>query len=153
MKPLEPGQLWLMRIRAAIFAIIVLLAAVAGEEALRQKVELPRGAIALPLLVALAYLVLVTPGRRYRAWSYGMDGEELHVRRGVLTRVQTVVPLDRIQHIDISQGPLERGFAVCRLLVHTAGTLHSQVLIPGLARETAETMRDEIRARIREEPE
>ena len=150
--PLERGQLWLMRVRAAILAAILIAAAIVGEEALRTEVELPRGAILLPLLVPLAYLLFVAPGRRYRAWAYGMDAEELHVRRGVLTRVQTVVPLERIQHIDISQGPLERGFAVCRLVLHMAGTLHSQVMIPGLARETAERMRDEIRARIREEP-
>jgi uncharacterized protein len=62
------------------------------------------------------------------------------------------VPLERVQHIDISQGPLERGFGVCRLLVHTAGTMHSRVVLPGLARATAERMRDEIRARIRQAP-
>ena len=76
---------------------------------------------------------------------------ELQVRHGVWTKVHTVVPLGRVQHIDISQGPLERAFAVCRLVVHTAGTMHSQVVLPGLARATAEGMRDEIRSRIRQE--
>jgi membrane protein YdbS with pleckstrin-like domain len=40
---------------------------------------------------------------------------------------------------------------VSRLIVHTAGTLHSQVTLPGLTRPVAEAMRDEIRARIRQE--
>lgn len=80
-----------------------------------------------------------------------MDADELQVARGIWTQVHTVVPLDRVQHIDISQGPVERGCGVCRLVVHTAGTLHSQVVLPGLSRPRAEEMRDEIRARIRQE--
>jgi hypothetical protein len=63
-----------------------------------------------------------------------------------------VVPLDHVQHIDVSQGPLERAFGICSLVLHTAGTLHSQIVLPGLARATAEGIRDEIRGRIREEP-
>ena len=151
LKPLERGQLWLMRIRAAIFAALMLGAGAVGETILQRETSLPMGIVLLPLLLPLLYLVLVAPGRRYRAWAYGMDAEELHVRRGVLTRMHTVVPLDRIQHIDVSQGPLERGLGLTRLVLHTAGTLHSQVMIPGLARETSERMRDEIRARIRQE--
>ena len=81
-----------------------------------------------------------------------MDPEELQVRRGVWTRVQTIVPLDHVQHIDVSQGPLERAFGICSLVLHTAGTLHSQIVLPGLTRTTAERMRDEIRGRVREEP-
>jgi uncharacterized protein len=78
-----------------------------------------------------------------------MEAEELHIAQGVWTRIETVVPLARVQHIDVSQGPIERGFGVCRLVLHTAGTMNSRVVLPGLARATAERMRDEIRARIR----
>jgi uncharacterized protein len=151
MTGLERGQLSLMRVYALIAAILILLAAGLGEYILHQEVGLPRGALTLPVLLPIAYLVLLSPPRRYRAWGYAMDAAELQVRYGVWTQVHTVVPLDRIQHIDISQGPLERLFGVCRLVVHTAGTLHSQVVLPGLARATAERMRDEIRALIRQE--
>lgn len=151
MTPLEPGQLWVMRIHAGAIALAALLVAGIAETILADQTGLPRGIVVLPVLVPLLYAVLIAPGRRFRAWGYHMDEEELAVRRGVWTQVHTVVPLDRVQHIDVAQGPLERGFAVCRLIVHTAGTMHSQVALPGLTRETAERMRDEIRARIRQE--
>ena len=140
-----------MRIHAAVAAMVILLAAAVLDAVLREKAGLPPGAVALPLLVPLVWMVFFAPGRRWRAWGYAMDAEELQVSRGVWTQVHTVVPLDRVQHIDVSQGPIERGCGVCRLIVHTAGTLHSQVVLPGLARPTAERMRDEIRARIRQE--
>jgi membrane protein YdbS with pleckstrin-like domain len=151
--PLDRGLLSLMRIRGAMTGAMLLAGALAGEAWLqRADYGLPWGVLVVPALLLFGYLALWSPGRRYRAWGYRIDGEELHVRRGVWTRVDTLVPLDRVQHIDVSQGVLERSLGICSLLLHTAGTLHSQIVVPGLSRETAERMRDEIRARIREEP-
>ena len=153
MNKLEPGQLWLMRIHALIAAAILAVAAFVAETLLAEEIGLPRGALLLPLLPLLLYVVLISPGRKYRAWGYRMGEEELQLRRGVWIETETVVPIDRVQHIDLSQGPIERAFGVSRLIVHTAGTQYSRVVLPGLSRQNAERMRDEIRARIRQEAE
>ena len=150
--PLDRGLLQLMRIRGLIAGAVLTAAAGVAEAAFRDTLPLPWGILLVPALLILFYLALWSPPRRYRAWGYAMDGEELRVRHGVWTRVQTLVPLDRIQHIDVSQGPIERALGICSLVLHTAGTLHSQIVVPGLRRSTADRMRDEIRARIREEP-
>jgi membrane protein YdbS with pleckstrin-like domain len=151
--PMDPGLLRLMRARGAIAGLLLLASAVAGEVAIDRLTPFPSGPLLGAALLIGLYLALVAPPRRYRAWAYGMDWEELQVRRGVWTRVHTVVPLDHVQHIDVSQGPLERAFGICSLVLHTAGTLHSQIVLPGLTRAAAEGMRDEIRSRIREAPE
>lgn len=150
--PLDRGLLRLMQTRGAMAGAFLLAAAAAGEAGLERLAELPSGLLIGAALLLLLYLALLAPPRRYRAWAYGMDSDELQVRRGVWTRVHTVVPLDHVQHIDVSQGPLERAFGICSLVLHTAGTLHSQIVLPGLTRATAEAMRDEIRGRMREEP-
>jgi len=146
--PLERGQLWVMRIHALTIGALALAAGLLGEAILRDNVDLPPGIVTIPLLVLLLYPILVAPGRRYRAWGYAMDADELRIARGVWTRSETIVPLARVQHVDVSQGPIERTFGVCRLVLHTAGTMHSRVLLPGLARATAEALRDEVRGRI-----
>lgn len=148
---LERGQLWVMRSHAAAAGLVAAAVAVIAAVALRDELGIPPAAVIAPALLLLAYPVLIAPGRHYRAWGYRMDEEELHVARGTWNRVETLVPLARVQHIDISQGPLERGFGVCRLVLHTAGTMNSRVVLPGLARATAETMRDDIRGRIRQD--
>ena len=148
MIPLERGQLWVMRIHALAVGALALAAGLLGEAILRDNVDLPPGIVTIPLLVLLLYPVLVAPGRRYRAWGYAMDADELRIARGVWTRSETIVPLARVQHVDVSQGPIERTFGVCRLVLHTAGTMHSRVVLPGLARATAEALRDEVRGRI-----
>ena len=148
MIPLERGQLWVMRIHALAIGALALAAGLLGEAIVRDNVDLPPGIVTIPLLVLLLYPVLVAPGRRYRAWGYAMDADELRIARGVWTRIETIVPLARVQHVDVSQGPIERTFGVCRLVLHTAGTMHSRVVLPGLARATAEALRDEVRGRI-----
>ena len=151
MTALESGQLWLMRLYAAGIAILLLIAAAVAETVLREKLAIARGLMVLPALLPVLWIVLVAPGRRFRAWGYRLTGEALELHHGVLTRIETLVPLHRVQHLDIAQGPIERACGVCRLVVHTAGTAHSRVTLPGLSRATAESMRDEIRAQIRSE--
>ncbi|MGH8574770.1 MAG: PH domain-containing protein [Gammaproteobacteria bacterium] len=153
MNRLEPGQLWVMRVHATIFALVVAIAAIVVETGFASRLGLPRGLVAALVLPFIVYIVFISPGRHYRAWLYAMDADDLRLSRGVWTQVHTIVPLDRVQHIDVSQGPIERGFGVCRLVVHTAGTQYSRVVVPGLSRPNAERMRDEIRARIVREAE
>lgn len=153
MKGIEPGQLWVMRIHAMIAALVLGAAALLAMGLLTALAAVPRLAVAAPVLLLILYMVLISPGRHFRSWSYRMDEEELRLSRGVWIVTDTIVPLDRVQHIDVSQGPIERPFRVCRLIVHTAGTQHSRVVLPGLSRADAERMRDEIRARIRQEPD
>jgi membrane protein YdbS with pleckstrin-like domain len=154
MMPLEPGQLWVMRIHGAIAALVVLALAAAAEPAVAALSDdaLPRGAILGVALLAILYPCLIAPGRRYRAWRYRIEPDTLHLGHGVLTQVQTAVPFVRVQHIDVAQGPIERAFGVGRLMLHTAGTAHSLVVLPGLSMVTAEQLRDDIRAKLRADP-
>lgn len=153
MTPLEPGQLRVMLIHGILVCLAVLAAAAGASAALYVKTGISPAYVLVPLLVLLIFPAVVGPIRKYRSWGYRMDEEELRLAHGVLVQVETLVPLKRVQHLDVSQGPLERAFGVCRLVLHTAGTAHSQVVLPGLSRSTAEAMRSEIRTHIRQEPE
>ena len=147
MTPLETGQLWVLRIRALFAALVLLAAAVVAEVALRDQ-PVPHGLVVALIAPVLLWLLAIAPKRRWQAWSYRMTEADLALGHGVWTQVRTLVPLERVQHIDISQGPVERACGVCRLVLHTAGTMHSRVVLPGLERARAEAMRSAIRARI-----
>ncbi len=64
----------------------------------------------------------------------------------MLWQIVTHVPRSRVQHTDVSQGPLERRYGLGTLVVYTAGTNHARVALPGLAHEVARALRDELRA-------
>ena len=151
MKPLDPRQIWVIRIRFA--TTLLFLLAVAFWIDLGFRAEAGRFAGVLPALVLLLGLVglIVVPRRRYRAWAYLEREDELHIRHGLLIRVQTAVPFGRVQHIDVAQGPIERRFGLARLILHTAGTRSAEIPLPGLVQHEAEQMRDRIRSKIRQD--
>ena len=107
--------------------------------------------ILVPVAIFVALQVVVLPHRIYRRWGYDMGDEQLRVLRGFLWRTDTIVPFNRIQHIDVAQGPLQRLFGLSTLIVHTAGTHNSIVTLPGLATADAETMRETIKGHIRQD--
>jgi hypothetical protein len=153
LKPLERGQLGVMLVRSLVVATLLLVAASIPAIATSPRTGISPATFLVPLVLLLIYPVLVGPFRRFRAWGYGLGADELRLTHGLWTHIDTVVPLRRVQHLDVAQGPLERMFGVTRLVLHTAGTMNSQVVLPGLSRTTAEGIRDEIRAQIRQEPE
>lgn len=149
--PLDRRFVTVLRWRAAVAALIVLVIAAAAEAILYRQ-DWPNGIAAAVAIAVASWLVGIAPPRRFAHWGFALDERELHVAHGWLTRVHTIVPIGRVQHIDLTQGPIERGCGVATLVLHTAGTDHSLVTVPGLAREQAEAVRDRIRSAIEASP-
>ena len=95
-------------------------------------------AVALLLYYILKFLYL---GASYRHFSYRMDEEGLYINQGVFWRKKIVVSRNRVQHTDVTQGPLERKYNLATLVVHTAGTRNASVMVAGILHEKAEEMR------------
>lgn len=148
---LDPAWVTLSRISgwvkvavlAVPWAIGAAVAALLGVPASRFAVLF--GGLAL-LLVALAVRAQLWPRLAYRHTAYRLSSRGIEIRRGVLWRSVVNVPRSRVQHTDVSQGPLERGFGLATLIIHTAGTEHSRVTLPGLAHADASAVRDRLAA-------
>lgn len=151
MSPLHPSQLTLMRVRAAIVALMVLIPLAAADYFLVENDDLKFGIVTGAGAAALLLAVWLLPRRRFARWGYRMAEDELAVRHGVMVHHLTVVPFGRVQHIDVAQGPLERGFGLATLILNTAGTRGASVRLPGLLHGEAEAMRDHIRGKIRQD--
>ena len=113
---------------------------------------IPFGVLSGTVLVGAILYCVAWPRLRYQAWGFALRPEEICMEHGVLHHVRTVVPLRRIQHVDVSQDLIEREFALGRLVVHTAGSRSSDVVIPGLPLSEAESIRDKIKRFILEDP-
>ncbi|MET0245196.1 MAG: PH domain-containing protein [Sphingomonas sp.] len=151
LNPLERGQLHVMRLRALISSAVLLVPAIALPLfVFADELEMLDVPLWLPALAAalIGCWMVLSAGRRWRRWGYAFTGRELHVAHGWLVHVHTIVPVSRVQHIDVSQGAFERIFGVSTLSLHTAGTEASVVVLPGVTRDTAEDIRDAIRIQI-----
>lgn len=94
--------------------------------------------------LALAWLSYQWPAIAYRHASYTVEADGLEIRRGVFWRTVITLPRSRVQHTDVSQGPIERRFGLGSLVVYTAGTDHARVDLGGLAHGTALAIRDHL---------
>jgi len=101
-----------------------------------------------PLLLAPLWLLIgaligaLFAWRRVRRTHWRLDAQGLGLRRDLLWHLETRVPLSRVQHLDLRRGPLERRARLATLIVHTAGTRMSAVVVSGLDEADAEHLRD-----------
>ena len=103
------------------------------------------GALAVVMLFALvAGCATWYPAARYRHLGYRLEPGGIFIRDGVFWRQQSFVARVRIQHTDVSQGPLERHYGVATLKLHTAGSRFTKIELPGLAHDDAIGLRDEL---------
>lgn len=84
------------------------------------------------------------PPVEHRHTFYKVDGQGVEIRRGVVWRTVVNVPRSRVQHTDVSQGPLERRFGLGTLVIYTAGTEHAKIDLAGLDHGTALAIRDHL---------
>lgn len=96
------------------------------------------GALAVIQIWTLAILP-----RQARSIGYRLREDDLVFRRGILWQRFVAVPYGRMQLIDITHGPLDRGFGIAQLKFVTAAAA-TGVVIPGLEQSTAETLRDHL---------
>jgi membrane protein YdbS with pleckstrin-like domain len=102
----------------------------------------------LPLLVAAIGFILswIWPPKYYRHLRFGIDAAGIAIERGIFWRSRIALPRVRIQHTDVSQGPLQRRFGVGTLKLYTAGSRYTKIELPGLAHAEAIALRDALLA-------
>ncbi|MFC6732872.1 MULTISPECIES: PH domain-containing protein [unclassified Haladaptatus] len=112
------------------------------------------GLVAAGVFVVLTVVGSVLAVARYRRWRYALYDDHLYLERGVFTRVKTVVPFVRVQHVDARRGPVERLAGLATSVVYTAGSRGADVTIPGLTPTGADDLQDQLkRLAIDAEPE
>lgn len=96
------------------------------------------------VICGLLVMALVWPKIEYRHYFWRLDDKGLEIKRGVLWRHRISVPTARLQHADISQGPVQRMFGLSKLTVYTAGTSNASVELDGLSHDTSAWVRDQL---------
>ena len=94
------------------------------------------------VMLGLAWFAHRWPEIEHRHASYKVDGHGIEMRRGVVWRKVINVPRSRVQHTDVSQGPIERGHGLATLVLYTAGTSYAKVDLHGLDHARALSIRD-----------
>ncbi|OYC98417.1 PH domain-containing protein [Microbacterium sp. Yaish 1] len=95
------------------------------------------------ILIALTVAGMAILPRQVRSIGYQLREDDLVFRRGILWQRMVAVPYGRMQLVDITHGPLDRGFGIAQLKFVTAAAA-TGVVIPGLTQQAAEALRDHL---------
>jgi membrane protein YdbS with pleckstrin-like domain len=145
---LDPAFVAFQRVSGWIVTAVMSVGLLVGVAIVWLRADLPWMASLLLLpgwlvaSLAIGWLFYAWPAIHYRYLSYVLDAEGIEIRSGVWWRQVISVPRSRVQHIDVSQGPMERSFGLGRLVVYTAGTNHSRVELAGLSHTVALALRN-----------
>ncbi|MGQ3413999.1 PH domain-containing protein [Natrinema sp. LN54] len=144
------------RVRVVWIALAIVRAAIFGGLLVGAAIALTRTDFwdsapsnlvpaAVAIAVVLAVLRVLVAWRRYGVWRFELRDDDLYIERGVFTRVKTVAPYVRVQHVDSRRSPLERTTGLATVVVYTAGSRSSDVAIPGLTPARAEEVQESLR--------
>ncbi len=113
--------------------------------------------IIIPALLALCF---IWAKLTYHFYRYELTEAGFRKELGVIYKKYVTIPYDRIQNVDINRGILDRLLGLSSLKIQTAGASSvvnpwvrgatAEGLLPGLSREVAEQLRDELIARARQ---
>jgi membrane protein YdbS with pleckstrin-like domain len=143
---------WTLRLLFASVFVLALLSAAAWAASSLGWSWIPPwardNAWLLPTLYTVYALVriAVVPSWRYRVHRWEVSGDVIYTRTGWVSRSWQLVPVNRLQTVDHTQGWLERVFGVATLEVQTASYAGSST-IEGLDAEEARRLSEELAVR------
>jgi membrane protein YdbS with pleckstrin-like domain len=148
---LDPRVIPLNRIAGGIFtAAVAIVSLTAISLAILASDDMPG---VLRIVLPTLWLVLVLfgawhayrwPPRAYQHTFYRVDDQGVEIRKGVYWLIVINVPRSRVQHIDVSQGPIARRYGLGTLVIYTAGTDHAKIEIAGLEHGRALRIREHL---------
>ena len=147
-RPIDPAYCSVLRIVVLIYLLVITVAGLAFVW-LTDSVALPVVASGLGAVYLLGlFLLLVWAPRRVKHTQYLLREQDVHVRVGFWWHSTTSAGNNRVQHTEVTQGPLERLYGLSKLVVYTAGGNQSDVKIPGLPTATAHRLKNYLTEKV-----
>ncbi len=118
--------------------------AIAVPSVLRSTEEVPGALVVLGTVLAVlvgAVGAIGVPQLRWRRWRWELRDEEIDLRHGAVTEIRTIVPMARVQHVDVRRTFLAQNLGMADVVIHTAA---GHTTIPMLLEADAVEVRDRI---------
>lgn len=141
-------------ISRAIATAIVSAILIGGDFFLTIKLNIFKESLSLYTNIGIVIIIvlmllntIVYPSLEYKQWRYIITKDKIEFSEGIYWIKTVIIPIVRIQHIKINQGPINRRFKLSNLEIHTAGGSYT---IPNIELEKAEEISDFLKDKIKE---
>lgn len=89
--------------------------------------------------------IFVYPGIEYRQWQYQITDDKVVIRHGIFYIKTTTIPIARIQHVTLVQGPIYRRLQLAKVTIALASGQHE---IEGVNEEVAQQISENLKDRL-----
>lgn len=103
------------------------------------------GILALLIFFLVDFVIAILAFKRRK---YALREHDVIYSKGLIVYYRITIPLNRVQHVEVSQSWLERYLKLASLKIYTAGESGGDLRIRGLENETAQSMNAYISSRI-----
>lgn len=97
--------------------------------------------IAAFFILAMIWTTVLRPRFLYKNWRYDLNKDFLQLKSGAFFEEHKLIPMTKIQSVETNQGPILRKYGLYSITVETIASAHE---IPGLPKEIAMALREEI---------
>ena len=165
MKKLDPKAVWLFFFSfvSKLLFLVLIFGLYFGFIIFELSGGSLLGFAGLLLLIAIALLIFLFVWAKltYKFYRYELTDDGFRKELGVIWKKYTTIPYDRIQNVDIYRGIIARVLGLSDLHIQTAGLsasvsrygssgIGAEGRLPGLSKETAEQLRDELISRAKQ---
>ena len=103
------------------------------------------------VLTALALITMIIGLLGFKYKRFAIREKDIIFQSGLIIRRKTHVPFNRVQHVEVNQGIIDRYVNLAKLKIFTAGGSRSDLSIPGLKNEDALKMKSFILQKTEED--
>ncbi|MHC1684632.1 MAG: PH domain-containing protein [Clostridiaceae bacterium] len=140
-----------------ISTVIISSILIGGDFFLTTKLNFLKGTTSVYVNIGIAIIIfllllntIVYPKLEYKQWRYLITKDKIEFSEGIYWISTVVIPIVRIQHIKINQGPINKRFKLANLEIYTAGGSYT---IPNIELKKAGEISDFLKDKVREKVE
>ncbi|WP_316802853.1 PH domain-containing protein [Pedobacter nototheniae] len=102
----------------------------------------PKAILILSIYLVFMTLIILLLLASFKKRGYAIRSKDVIYKSGIIAESTTIVPLNRIQHIELNEGLFSRIFKLGSLQVFTAGGDSGHLKITGIPINEAKNIRD-----------
>lgn len=97
-------------------------------------------------IIALIFVVFTVTSAvlKFFFFRFYIEDNKLIIKRGWIKKVTQIIPLERIQTVNIEQGPVHQVMNIVKLSIDTAGSERTETRIDALHKTMAEALKEQL---------
>ncbi len=142
---LEKNALGCMYVATGLTALVALLVMTAAG----LYFDIFKYSPVLVSFVIVAVLIIlsavISPYFRFHRYRYRLDDDSMEIIEGYIFVSHHIVPIERIQNLQLQQGPIDRMFGVAKMTITTGG---GDITVRFVSKDLAEGMSEGLKTMI-----